>query len=490
MKSRIKSLASDTLIYGVSTIVGRFLTFLLTPIYSNYLNGAEYGDAIYIFSFVAFVNIIYSFGMDTAYMRFFDKNDNEYSKKVFTMAYLTIAVISGFITIIVIIFADLIAPALTDLKSGPEIVKIAALIPFLDAVMFVPYAFLRMTRRPMRFALTKLALIFIAVASNAVFVVILRWQALGIFYSQFMANIVGALIFIPMIVSHFNWKLDWKLMKQMLRYGIPTIPATLSSLILQIADRPILKILSSSESVAMYTINHRLGIPIMLFVSVFEYAWKPFYLSHHEDADAKDLFSRIFTYFTLACAIIFLITGFFIEFIVRMPFIGGKFINPAYWSGIGIIPVILGGYFLNGWYNNFAAGFHIQKKTDYLPISIGAAALTNIALNFILVPIFDYWGAAYAMLGAYAVAAVILFSFLRKVYPVKYEFIKVLIIIVVMLVIYFATIWLSGYLNIWASFSIRIFSMAVFIITLRMFGFFSNEEIKKIISIFRKEKKL
>src|SRR3989339_538422 len=457
MKSRIKSLASDTLIYGVSTIVGRFLTFLLTPIYSNYLNGAEYGDAIYIFSFVAFINIIYSFGMDTAFMRFYDKDDKEYSKKVFTMAYLTIAVISGVVSIIVIIFA--------------------------------PYAFLRMTRRPYRFALTKLGLIFIAVASNAVFVVILRWQALGIFYSQLMANIVGALIFIPMISSHFNWKLDWKLMKQMLRYGIPTIPATLSSLILQIADRPILKILSSSESVAMYTINHRLGLPIMLFVSVFEYAWKPFYLSHHEDADAKQLFSRIFTYFTLTCAAIFLITGFFIEFIVRMPFIGGKFINPAYWSGIGIIPVILGGYFLNGMYNNFAAGFHIVKKTDYLPLSIGAAALTNIALNFILVPIFDYWGAAYAMLGAYAVAAVILYTFLRKVYPMKYEFSKVITIIGVMLVLYFTTTWITNYFTIWLSFAIRIFSMALFVVILRLFGFFTNEEMRKIVTLFRKEKK-
>src|SRR3989339_718958 len=458
MKSRIKSLASDTLIYGVSTIVGRFLTFLLTPIYSNYLNGAEYGDAIYIFSFVAFINIIYSFGMDTAFMRFYDKDDKEYSKKVFTMAYLTIAVISGVVSIIVIIFADAIAPTLTDLKTGPEIIRIAALIPFLDAVMFVPYAFLRMTRRPYRFALTKLGLIFIAVASNAVFVVILRWQALGIFYSQLMANIVGALIFIPMISSHFNWKLDWKLMKQMLRYGIPTIPATLSSLILQIADRPILKILSSSESVAMYTINHRLGLPIMLFVSVFEYAWKPFYLSHHEDADAKQLFS-------------------------------GKFINPAYWSGIGIIPVILGGYFLNGMYNNFAAGFHIVKKTDYLPLSIGAAALTNIALNFILVPIFDYWGAAYAMLGAYAVAAVILYTFLRKVYPMKYEFSKVITIIGVMLVLYFTTTWITNYFTIWLSFAIRIFSMALFVVILRLFGFFTNEEMRKIVTLFRKEKK-
>ncbi len=489
MKSRIKNLASDTLIYGVSTIVGRFLTFLLTPIYSNYLNGAEYGDAIYIFSFVAFINIIYSFGMDTAFMRFYDKDDKAYSGKVFTMAYMAIALISGAISIIVIIFADSIAPALTDLKSGPELIRVAALIPFLDAVMFVPYAFLRMTRRPYRFALTKLGLIFIAVVSNAIFVVILHWQALGIFYSQLMANIVGALIFIPMIASHFNWNLDWKLMKQMLRYGIPTLPATLSSLILQIADRPILKILSSSESVAMYTINHRLGLPIMMFVSVFEYAWKPFYLSHYEDEDAKHLFSRIFTYYTLVCATIFLITGFFIEFIVRMPFIGGRFINPAYWSGIGIIPVILGGYFLNGMYNNFAAGFHIVKKTDYLPLSIGAAALTNIGLNFILVPIFDYWGAAYAMLGAYAVAAVILYAFLRKVYPMKYEFGNVITIIAVMLILYFTTTWVTHFFNFWASFAIRIFSMAMFVVILRLFGFFTNEEIRKIITLFKKEKK-
>ncbi|MBI5326314.1 MAG: oligosaccharide flippase family protein [Ignavibacteriae bacterium] len=489
MKSRIKSLASDTLIYGVSTIVGRFLTFLLTPIYSNYLTGTEYGDVIYIFSIVAFINIVYSVGMDSAFFRFYKKDDLDETKKVFTISYMSIALVSGFISLIIIIMAGKIAPVFTNLPEGPELIRIAALIPFLDAIMFIPYAYLRMTRKSIRFAYTKLILIIIAVAGNAIFVVIMKLGARGVFYSQLAANILGALIFIPLIVRHLIIKTDWSLMKQMLRYGLPTMPATLSMMVLQIADRPILKLLTNSESVAMYTVNYRLGIPMMLFAGVFEYAWKPFYLSRYEDKDAKQLYSRVLTYFTLACAIVFILTGFFIGFIIGMPFVGGKFINPVYWSGIGIIPIILGAYYFNGVYNNFAAGFHIEKKTEYLPIAIGIAAISNIALNFILIPIFNYWGAAFATLGAYIISSVVLFLFLKKVYPIKYEFRRIIIIIVTTILIYVITSWVTQYFSLWISFGIRIIALIVFVIMLRLFGFFTNDEIKKLKSLFIREKK-
>ncbi|MGA2298071.1 MAG: oligosaccharide flippase family protein [FCB group bacterium] len=485
MINKLKSLASDTMIYGMSTIVGRFLTFMLTPIYSNYIKGTEYGDVIYIFSIIAFLNIIYSFGMDSAFFRFYKKDDKFEIKKVFSLSYLTITIISFLISGLALIFSKSIAPSFTNLSNGAELICIGAMIPFLDAVMIVPYSYLRMTRRAKRFAFTKFFLIIIAVTFNVIFVIILRMGAKGVLYAQLMANIVGALIFIPMIAKHLTFRFNRKLLKEMLRFGVPTLPATMSAMILQIADRPILKALTNSETVAMYTINYRLGIPMLLLVSVFEYAWKPFYLSNFEEKDAKELFSRVLTYFTLACAGVFLITGFFIEFIVRMPFVGGKFINPTYWSGMGIIPIILGGYYFNGVYNNFAAGFHINKKTEYLPIAIGIAALSNIGLNFLLIPLWGYWGAAWATLGAYFLSAVILYKFVGKIYPNKYEWKRIFILISATIIIYGLTIYLTGTMPLKISFAIRCGALIIFVISIWGMGFFNPGEIKGIKSLLK-----
>ena len=208
MNSKLKSLASDTLIYGISTIVGRFLTFMLTPIYSNYIKGPEYGDVIYIFSIIAFLNIIYSFGMDSAFFRFFKKDDKSEIKKVFSLSYLTITAISAVVSGLALIFSGSIAPAITNLHNGQELICIGAIIPFLDAVMIVPYSYLRMTRRAKRFAFTKFILIIIAVTSNVIFVIVFRMGAKGVLFAQLAANIAGALFFIPMIARHLTFKFD------------------------------------------------------------------------------------------------------------------------------------------------------------------------------------------------------------------------------------------------------------------------------------------
>ena len=401
--SRIKSLASDTLIYGVFTIVARFLTFMLTPLYTNYLTMVEFADIQYIFVILAVINIVYGFGMDSSYFRFYEKGSEEQSNKVFTLSYLSIVLISGTISILIIIFSKPIAPVITELQNGQKLIMMAAMVPFLDALMIIPYAYLRMTRQAKKFAMTKFFLVIIAVILNFVFVVFMRWGIEGILYAQIIANGVGALIFVKIIFTKIKFKFDFILLKDMLKFGIPTLPAMLSGMILQVGDRWILKPLTDSVQFALYQCNHKLGIPMILFVSVFEYAWKPFYLSHYKDPDAKKLYARILTYFTFIAAGVFLVTSMFMEFIVQMPFIGGKFINPDYWSGMGIIPVILLSFYFNGVYNNFACGFHIEKKTQYLPAAIGIGAIVNVAMNFTLIPVIGYWGAAWATLAAYFV---------------------------------------------------------------------------------------
>jgi O-antigen/teichoic acid export membrane protein len=485
--SRIKSLASDTMVYGVFTIVARFLTFMLTPLYTNYLTMVELGDIQYIFAILAVINIIYGFGMDSAYFRFYEEDAQSNSTKVFTNSYLTIALVSGSITLLTILFAGSISPAITELENGRTLIILAAIVPFLDALMIVPYSHLRMTRQARRFAVTKFILVIIAVVLNFIFVVGYRSGAEGILWAQIIANFVGASIFAKLILNKLSFNIDFRLLKNMLKFGIPTLPAMLAGMILQVGDRWILKPLTDSVQFALYQVNHKLGIPMILFVMVFEYAWKPFYLSHYKDADAKQLFARILTYFTLIAAGVFLVTGLFMDFVVRVPFIGGKFINPDYWSGMGIIPVILLSFYFNGVYNNFQCGFHITKKTQYLPAAIGVGAVINIVMNFMLIPIIGYWGAAWATLGAYFVSALVLYIYTRRVYPIQYEWFRLIKIIVLAGVIYGGAMYLSCGMNLIVSFFIRIAGIILFVLIISTMGFFTKAEMDKIKSLFRRK---
>lgn len=427
MRSKITSLASDTLVYGVSTVVGRFLTFLLTPLYTNYLSPSEMGEVAAIYSMIAFVNILYSLGMEPAYMRFFERNNDERNRSVFSVAFWLVAGIGVFVTIATVLFA---APISTSsfLKldgDGAALVRISALIPLFDALVLIPFARLRMQQRPRVFAMMRLLAIVVNVVLNILFVVVWHMRIEGVIYAGIISSAVSFAVFVPSILSSLRLAFDRALFREMVRFGLPTVPSSFSSIMVQVADRPIMLMLSSSAAVGMYQTNFRLAIPMMLFVTVFEYAWKPFYLHHRDDVDAKETFTRIFTLFTAVCGAVFLITSLTMPIVVQLPFIGGRFINPAYWSGMHIIPIILLAYVFNGFMINFAVGPHITKKTSTLPIATGVAAIVNVLATFIGFPLLGIDGVAWAKVIAYVAGAAVLYVVVQRIYPMKYDWTRV-----------------------------------------------------------------
>ncbi len=487
MIEKLKSLGSDTLIYGIAKFASRFLTFLLVPIYTNYIPKGAVGEIYYLFAVIAFTNIIFGFGMEPAFLRFYTKDSITQSKKSFTHAFLTISIITVAITGIIFASAESFASYFPALEEPVYIIRLAAMVPLLDAFLIVPYAYMRMTRRSMRFAITQFTFVIIGVGLNLFFILVLGWGTEAVFWSNIIASFYAIVIVSDIIFKNIKFKIDKGLLKQMLRFGIPTIPASFAAVMLQLVDRPILKALTDPETVAVYSINYKLGIPMMLLVSMFDYAWRPFFLSHYEEPDAKRMFARVLTYFTMLSAGIFLLTGLFIEYAVRIPFIGGSLINPDYWDGMVIIPIILGGYFFHGWFTNFQAGFHITKKTEYLPIAIGAGALVNVAMNFLLIPIISYHGAAWATLGGYAVSAGILYAFTRKVYPTNYEWRRLVILIISTLAVYFAGQYLTRDMDILMGLIVRLITAVLFFGLLRVMGFFTPAELHGIKSLFRRK---
>ncbi|MFA7627366.1 MAG: polysaccharide biosynthesis C-terminal domain-containing protein [Candidatus Kapaibacterium sp.] len=483
MYSQIKKLGSETLIYGFATVFGRFLNFLLTPMYSNLLVGPEYEFVIYIYTLLAFVNVLYSFGMESSFFRFYTKDNLQQAKKVFTISFYTINVLSLLFTFIFLFSSDFIAESIApDLISAPELIKLAVFIPLLDALILVPMGYLRMTNQAKKFAAIRFLMIFLTVILNFALLMGFNLQAKGVLLAQLITSFLAVLYILPIIFRHFLKEFDPKLLSRMLKFGLPTLPASLAAIILQVADRPILAELTDSyKEIVTYQVNYRLGIPMMIFVTVFEYAWKPFYLTNYTQPDARNLFARIFTYFTLIAALIFVLITMFIQHIVMIPGIGGKyFINPEYWSGLHIIPIILIAYYFNGVFTNMSAGILIEKKTAYLPLAVGTAAVVNIALNFILIPIMGYTGAAWATLAAYLVSALIIYYVSYQVYPVNYEWSRILKIIVAAGIIFVSDKFASEHFVGIMSFMIKIILLTAFIMILKFMNFFGKEEIELI----------
>lgn len=487
MLDKIKLLASDTLIYGVFTVLGRFLSFLLTPLYTNYLSTSALADIANIYAIIAFMNIIYSFGMETAFFRFYDKNNLEKSRTVFSHSFLSILLISALFSLIFFFNAKAIAPSLTSLDNGAELIRLAAILPFIDALMLIPFGLMRMVRKAKKFAILKFIVILLAFGFNIYFVVVVRIGASGVLIAQIIASSIGVILVSKELIQNLRFKINFRLFWDMLKFGLPTLPANLSAIILQVADRPLLMSMTTVDQVAAYQVSYRLGIPMMIFVTVFEYAWKPFYLNHFEEENSDKLFARILTYFTLIAAGIFLVFSLYIKYIVRMPFIGGRFINPEYWYSLGIIPIILGGYFFNGLFTNFAAGFIITKKTKIIPVAIGLAAAVNLGMNFMLIPVIGFWGAAWATLGAYFTSALLLYILARKIYPLPYEWKRIAVIVASTLIVYFTANYFSQNVELWTAFSIKTAAIIGFFILLKVAGFFNKEEINGIKRLFRRK---
>ncbi len=487
MLSKLRSLASDTVIYGSSTILQRFLTFLLTPLYTNFLSMAELGIVANLYSLIAFVNVVYSFGFESSFLRYYRRDDPQ-RRAVYTLCYASIVVVALLFSSVSLSMPNLIT-SYSGLHSevGIRIGMMATLIPLLDALTLIPFARLRMEHRPKVFAGLKLIVVFINVCANLLFVVSWHWGAEGVFIAGMLSSAVGFVLFIPSILKQIEFRWDKTLFKSLLSFGLPTLPSGFSSIMLQVADRPILLALTDPSTVGLYNANYRLGIPMMLFVSVFEYAWKPFYLTHADDKDAKQLFGKIFSYFSLVSAVLFLVISFFIGTVVQMPFIGGRFIRETYWTGLGIVPIIAASYYFTGVATNFAAGLHITKQTKYLPLSTGAAALANILLNLAFIPVFSYYGAAWATFGAYVISAAVMYYYSSRIYPIDIEWQRVALFLGVALAVYAMSFVISSQ-NLILSGIIHLALIAVYLVILIAIKAITPEEVRSLKQILLRRK--
>lgn len=425
MFDKIKQLTKDTAIYGVSTIVGRFLTFLLVPFYTNIFSPDDYGVIANLYIFIAILNIVYVFGMDAAYLKYASQKESNRDKDIFSTPYLTVFIVSVFLSLLIILAKGSVNSLLNVPNRYSYLLYYVSVILLIDSHCVIPFIKLRIERKAKRFALYKIINILVNVFLNLLLVLRFKWGIEAVLTSNLIASLLTLLIFIPEIFKNIRLVINISLLQRLLKFGLPYVPAGLGSMIIQGIDRPILTKLTDLTTVGIYTANYKLGIFMMLFVNMFQYAWQPFFLQHAEEKNAKEIFTKVLTYFTFVASIILIVVSLFIEDIVKVNFFGYHLIGHAYWSGLVIVPIILFSYLFNGLYVVFTAGVYIKEKSIYVPMITGLSALVNIGVNFLLIPLFGFVGAALATLASYIILALGLYLVTQKFYKIDYEKAKV-----------------------------------------------------------------
>jgi O-antigen/teichoic acid export membrane protein len=474
---QLKRLGRDSLIYGIGHITSRLLTFLLLPYYSFHLTPAEYGEVTLYFLFVAVVQTFYFYGLDIAYLRYFGLSKEQEEQRTITGTSVSASLISSlFFTILIIVLARPLGELLIVQPVHPGLttpmIRVCAGILFFDTLSAFPFILLRGTLRPVRFIVVKLTNVAVNIGLNIWLVGYLNLGVQGILWSNLVASALTIVVMLPDLTRFYRPVINRALVTEMIAFGIPNVPTYLFVMIVELIDRKFVEVYRGLEEAGLYSAGYKLGMFMAVVTGAFRFAWQPFFLAHASEENAPQLFARVMTYYLLITVSLFLGLSFFVNSIIttQWPHVG-YLLDPRYWPGLAVFPIILLAHIFDGLYANFMVGVYLKKLTRKLPLVTGVAAALTILLNFLLVPRYGMMAAAWITLLAFATQAILLWFVVRGSYSVPYEWGRVTKLTLCAAVI-FVLGSLPGTSNLW----VRASLLVAFPVALVLVGFLDSGE--------------
>jgi len=435
--STLKSLFKQTFIYGLATVLPRMLSFLLVRLHTDesvLKSVADYGDVSLIYSYFVLFNVILAYGMETAFFRFFHKEDNK--AKVVGTSSISLIVSSVLFFVLALAFQNQIANVI-DIKA--EYINLVIWILLLDALVIIPFAWLRANAKPIKYAFIKILNVAINLGLNLFLLLWLKdlatessllasiyrpnFEINYIFIANLVASAVTLLIMLPFYFK-ITYTFNTNLWKQMIRYAFPVLIAGVAFSINETFDRILLdKLLPENiakTEIGMYSACYKLGMFMTLFVTAYKLGVEPFFFSHANTENPKKNYARILEYFVIFGSVILLGVVVFAD-VLKVILIGDE----AYWQAMLIVPIILLANLCLGIYHNLSVWYKITDRTKFgAYISVFGAAVT-LLLNIWLIPKISYVGSALATLAAYASMMMISYYFGKKYYPIPYNLKKI-----------------------------------------------------------------
>ena len=431
-----KSLFKQTAIYGLATVLPRMLSFLLVRLYTDIMPKAEYGSVTIVLSWMVFFNVILSYGMETSFFRFYNKEDNKKSVVETT----TISIFWS--SIMFLVFALLFRNVLADLAQTSVIyISLAIWILVLDSLTIVPFSKLRVEQRPIKYAIIKIGNVVINLGLNFFFLLMLPKLAAtytdGIFNKIYLADFQVGYIFIANLLASLltllafmpdyfklRWQFDKQLWIKMLQYGWPILFAGVAFGINEHFDKILLGRLLpeniAKSEVGTYAACYKLGLFMVLFRTAFTLGIEPFFFSHAKNENAPQTYAAITKYFVIFGSIILLVVIVFADLLklILIP-------NPEYWAAMKVVPLIILANFCLGIYTSLSVWYKLIDKTKIGAYISIIGAIITLVFNYLLIPKYSYMGSAIATLAAYSAMMGISYFLGQKKYPIPYDIPKI-----------------------------------------------------------------
>jgi len=434
MAEQMKKLAKETAIYGVSSILGKFLNWMLVPLYTYVLaNPADYGNVTNLYAWTALLLVVLTYGMETGYFRFANKNKDD-ANKVYTTTMIAVGFTSLLFAAFCVVYSQPISNAMGYAKN-PEFISMLAVVVAMDAFGSIPFAYLRYKNRPIKFAALKLIMIFTNIIFNLFFLLVCPWLVIKaptlvewfynpnygvgyVFVANLMSTAIVTLALIPdIIVAKYSF--EWALLKKMLVYSLPLLVLGIAGIMNQTLDKILFPFLMEDKARAatelgIYGATSKIAMVMMMFTQAFRYSYEPFIFAQHKDKNSMAAYADAMKLFIIFALFIFLGIVFYLDIFKYI-------IRYDYWEGLRVVPIILFSFIFQGVFFNLSLWYKLTDKTIFGAYFSIVGTIIIVVINILFVPIFSYMASAWAAFICYFVMMVISFYYGQKYMPIKYD---------------------------------------------------------------------
>ena len=452
MSSPIKKLLGQTAIYGLPSIVGRLLNFLMVPLYiSKFEQTSDYGVVSELYSWVAFLVVFLTFGMETAFFRFL-QNSKEDKNVVFNNSFLTVLGINIIFFLTILLFSQSIADVL--LYSGHyEYVILLGAVVCIDAISALPLAKLRAEEKALKFASIQSLSIIVNIGLNLILMLVFFDKAhpgMGVIFI-FAANLFASLvkpIFLYKDFLKIKLKFNKRLAKEMVVYALPLMIGGLAGIVNEAIDRILLvhllyegtdaSLIAAKAEVGIYSACYKLAMLVTILIQAYRFAAEPFFFSQLKNEDKNQIYTKVMDYFVAVVCMVFLVVSLNVDFI-KLFFIP----NEAYWEGLKVVPILLLANVFLGVYLNQSIWYKLSNQTRFGAYIAIIGALITVLINVIFIPTYGYMASAWATMIVYALQMILSYVLGQKYYPIPYNIKKFFLYLGVAIGLYFMTVFMN-----------------------------------------------
>ena len=467
--ANLKSLAKDTAIYGMSSIIGRFLNYLLVPLYTAKISAASggYGVITNMYAYTALLMVILTYGMETTFFRFANK-EGENAQRVYATTLTMVGTTSLLFVALVFLFLSPLS-GLMGYADHPSYVWVMFTTVAIDAFQCIPFAYLRYKKRPLRFAALKLLFIGLNITLNIIYYLVMGGTEVGYaFYINLVCTGSITFFFWRELREGFSagvgsWAECRALMGRMLSYSWPILVLGIAGILNQTADKILFPYLyhgaDAHAQLGIYGAASKIAMIMAMITQAFRYAYEPFVFGKAKERDNRDTYAQAMKYFLIFTLLAFL---FVVGYIDILRFIIGR----DYWEGLKVVPIVMAAEIMMGVYFNLSFWYKLIDKTIWGAYFSGIGCLVLLAINVIFVPRYGYMACAWAGFAGYGVAMTLSYIVGQRKYPIAYPIGRCLSYVALAVVLCAGMLLANKYLSMWLAVAANTLLIAVFAVYL------------------------